>query len=93
MASSRRYAPKSTTRCRRLDMQPDTNIGCLLGRLSMIGVAFVYPRINRLEMPGTEPELLRSGETTPIMLSVDEVRYMPCIPLPNNLQNLIKSHL
>jgi len=55
-------------------MQPDTNIVCLLGRLSMIGVespdAFVYPRINRLEMPGTEPELLRSGETTPSTLSV-----------------------
>jgi len=32
--------------------------------------AFVYPRINRLEMPGTEPELLRPGEPTPIMLSV-----------------------
>ena len=54
----------------------DTNIGCLLGRLSMIGVespdAFVYPRKNRLEMPGTEPELLRPGETTPITLSVTE---------------------
>ena len=55
----------------------DTNIGCLLGRLSMIGVgvespdAFIYPRINLLEMPGTEPELLRSGESTPITLSVD----------------------
>jgi len=40
----------------------------------MIGVespdAFVYPRINRLEMPGTEPELLRPGEPTPITLSV-----------------------
>ena len=67
-------------------MQADTNIGCLLGRLSMIGVAFVYPRINRLEMPGTEPKLLRSGETTPIMLSVTEVwaqdesvcRYYTC---------------
>ena len=32
--------------------------------------AFVYPRKNRLEMPGTEPELLRPGETTPITLSV-----------------------
>ena len=53
----------------------DTNIGCLLGRLSMIRVkspdAFVYPRINRLEMPGTEPKLLRPGEPTPIMLSVN----------------------
>ena len=73
----RRYAPKSTTRYRRLDMQPeDTNIGCLLGRLSMIGVGspdtFIYPRRNRLEMPGTAPELLRSGETTPITLSVKE---------------------
>jgi len=54
----------------------DTNIVCLLGRLSMIGVGspdtFIYPRRNRLEMPGTEPELLRSGETTPITLSVEE---------------------
>jgi len=56
----------------------DTNIGCLLGRLSMIRGespdAFVYPRINRLEMPGTEPELLRPGEPTPITLSV--VKYL-----------------
>jgi len=41
----------------------------------MIGVespdAFIYPRINLLEMPGTEPELLRPGESTPITLSVD----------------------
>ena len=55
----------------------DTNIGCLLGRLSMIGGespdAFVYPTINRLEMPGTEPELLRPGEPTPITLSVISV--------------------
>jgi len=40
----------------------------------MIGVGppdtFIYPRRNRLEMPGTAPELLRSGETTPITLSV-----------------------
>jgi len=32
--------------------------------------AFVCPRINRLEMPGTEPEPLRPGEPTPITLSV-----------------------
>jgi len=42
----------------------------------MIGVGppdtFTYPRRNRLEMPGTAPELLRSGETTPITLSVRE---------------------
>ena len=72
---SRRYAPKSTTRCRRLDMQPDRGHEYWQsGRLSMIGGespdAFVYPRINRLEMPGTEPELLRPGEPTPITLSV-----------------------
>jgi len=33
--------------------------------------AFIYPRINRLEMPGPEPELLRPGEPTPIMLLVN----------------------
>jgi len=37
--------------------------------------AFVYPRINRLEMPGTEPEPLRPGEPSPITLSV-----MPAAP-------------
>ena len=73
----RRYAPKSTTRCRRLDMQPDRGHEYWLSARethSMIGVespdAFVYPRINRLEMPGTEPELLRPGEPTPNTLSV-----------------------
>ena len=44
----------------------------------MIGVGppdtFIYPRRNRLEMPGTAPELLHSGETTPITLSVALVR-------------------
>jgi len=32
--------------------------------------AFIYPRINRLEMPGPEPELLCPGKPTPIILSV-----------------------
>ena len=44
----------------------------------MIGVevelpdAFIYPRINLLEMPGTKPELLRPSESTPITLSVSQ---------------------
>ena len=64
----------------------DTNIVCLLGRLSMIGVGspdtFIYPRRNRLEMPGTEPEFcsIRSVETTPITLSVLSSLESPLIP-------------
>ena len=72
--------------CSRTVDTASTAIGGLPGStLSVIGVGspdtFVYPRINRLEMPGTEPELLRSGETTPITLSV----YKACLILQHIL--------
>ena len=61
--------------CSRTVDTASTAIGGLPGStLRVIGVGsldtFVYPRINRLEMPGPEPELLRRGATTPITLSV-----------------------
>ena len=71
----RRYAPKSTTRCRRLDMQSeDTNIGCLLGRLSMIGVDRVAGRFRISKNKSARNARNRTRTATPRRIDSDHAK-------------------